>query len=75
MLEIRNLSEFYEDNNKNYSSQLKSLGVFDKKNVHIDKNQKEIIGTIFLYGFSFTNTDFFRLVYYICIYKRIAAKP
>jgi hypothetical protein len=44
MLEIRNLNEFYEDNNKNYNTQLKALGVFDKKTVHIDKHQKEVIG-------------------------------
>jgi len=52
MLEIKNLNEFYDDNNKNYNTQLKALGVFDKKTIHIDKHQKEVIGIyLFLYSF------------------------
>ena len=53
MLEIRNLNEFYEDNNKNYNTQLKALGVFDKKTIHIDKHQKEVIGMSSIFSIFF----------------------
>jgi len=43
MLEISNLTEFYEDHRKNYGELLKSLGVLNKQG-KIEPQQKDLIG-------------------------------
>jgi len=43
MLEITNLTEFYEDHRKNYAELLKSLGVLNKQG-KIEPQQKDLIG-------------------------------